>query len=130
MPSVSSHPSVSSEERARREGATGRPLALRVATVVVGAPIVLYAVWVGGMLWLALASLTVGLGLFEFYRMMRAKGLRPYRVGGGASGILLVWRRSPVASLDTNLLFAVILLALMTSELLRGHEREQDHGEQ
>jgi phosphatidate cytidylyltransferase len=85
----------------------------------VGIPVVLYTVHEGEVLWLALVSLVVGLGLFEFYRMMRAKGLRPYRFLGVASGMLLIWSRSPTASVDTNFLFALILLAVMTSELLR-----------
>ncbi len=107
----------------RRRQAFGRTLMLRVATGVVGAPIVLYAVWAGGLVWLSLVSMTVGLGLFEFYRMMRAKGLRPYRLLGVASGMLLIWSRSPIIAADTNMLFALILLALMTSELFRRDTR-------
>lgn len=95
------------------------PFALRVATGIIGIPIVLYAAWLGGAVWLTLVSLIVGLGLFEFYRMMRAKGLRPYRFLGVACGIILVWSRSALATLDANLLLAGVLLAVMCTELFR-----------
>lgn len=107
----------------RRAQAFGRTLWLRILTGVIGAPIVLYAVWAGRLVWLALVGLTIGLGLFEFYRMMRAKGLRPYRLLGVTSGMLLIWSRSPVLAADTNMLFALILLALMTAELFRRDTR-------
>ncbi len=107
----------------RQKQAFGRSLGLRILTGVIGAPIVLYAVHAGRLWWLALVSMTVGLGLFEFYRMIRAKGLRPYRLLGVASGMLLVWSRSPLVSVDTNLLFGLVLLLLMTSELFRRDTR-------
>ncbi len=102
-----------------RDSVVPGPFALRVATGFVGIPIVLYAAYLGGVQWLALVSIVVGLGLFEFYRMMRAKGLRPYRFIGVSCGIILVWSRSALSTIDANLLFAVVLLAVMCIELFR-----------
>lgn len=116
-------PPVYDRPRAERNTILPGPFAVRVATGAVCIPIVLYAAWRGTFVWFALVGLAVGLGLFEFYRMMSAKGLRPYRILGVASGILLIWSQTSLATMDTNFLFAVILLVLMTLELARGATR-------
>ena len=60
------------------------PLGLRVASGLLFAPLLILLVRSGGWAFLAFVGLEVTLGLIEFYRMMRAKGLAPFAWFGTA----------------------------------------------
>lgn len=62
----------------------------RVVVAVVAAPIVLVAVWLGGIPLTALVALGAAGGLYEFWAMMAARGRRPLLVGGCAAAALMV----------------------------------------
>jgi phosphatidate cytidylyltransferase len=92
-------------------------LPLRFLSGAVFIPILIVLAWRGGYAFLALVALEVTLGLVEFYRMMRAKGLKPYpRVGWLASmGLLWIMFRPETANADfllTSLLLLVLALEL------------------
>ena len=66
-------------------------LGRRVAVAVVGVPVVLAAIWVGGWPLAALLAAAAALGAHEFYGLARARGIEPF-AGAGivASGALVL----------------------------------------
>jgi phosphatidate cytidylyltransferase len=65
-------------------------LALRVLVAVIGIPLILGAVWLGGWWLTGLVAAVSTIGLWEFYRLADAKGIRPYRWWGLILGLLLI----------------------------------------
>jgi phosphatidate cytidylyltransferase len=95
----------------------GRNLARRLATALVALPAVLAAALVGPA-WLALAIvvLALGVGLFEFYALLRARGIRPMRLVGALLAAALFldvvapgWLPVPFAPIGALLLLGVTL---------------------
>ena len=96
-------------------------LSLRIASGVLFVPVLVLLAQAGGLPFLLLIALQVGLGLVEFYRMMRGRGLRPYRRLGVASGLALLWicyrpMTPHVGFLMTAVLMLVLALELRTPE--------------
>lgn len=77
----------------------------------------------GGYHFLALIDIVILIGLWEFYSMMTAKGLRPYRTIGIISGLVLSWYMFFRNGIYANLFLTVGLLAIMTLELTRRDTR-------
>jgi phosphatidate cytidylyltransferase len=73
----------------------------------------------GGIFYLILIDLIIILGLFEFYRMMEAKGLRPYKWIGLLSGGALPWYLFFRQGVYANVLLTLTFLAVMIAELVR-----------
>ncbi len=69
--------------------ARGETLALRLATAIIGVPILFALVWLGELWTLALAIAAVALGLAEFYSLVSIKSLW-VRLLGIALGVVLV----------------------------------------
>jgi phosphatidate cytidylyltransferase len=70
---------------------TAWALPLRVASGILFVPILILLARAGGIAFWSLIALQVTLGLIEFYRMMRRRGLRPYRRLGIATSLTLLW---------------------------------------
>jgi phosphatidate cytidylyltransferase len=92
-------------------------LALRIASGLVFVPLLILLARAGGLAWLGFVALQTTLGLEEFYRMARAKGLAPVRWLGFASALVLLglaYRpHTPNASLlTTGALLVLLALAL------------------
>lgn len=66
-------------------------LPLRIASGILFVPILILLARAGGVAFWSLIALQVTLGLIEFYRMMRNRGLRPYRRLGIATSLTLLW---------------------------------------
>jgi phosphatidate cytidylyltransferase len=98
---------------------------LRVASGLLFVPLLILLARVGGLAFVAFVALEVTLGLIEFYRMMRGRGLRPYRRLGIVSALGVLWvcfrPHTPQAAF---LLTAVLLLALAL-ELRRPEARQR-----
>jgi phosphatidate cytidylyltransferase len=95
-------------------------LGLRIVSGAAFVPVLIALARVGGAVFLAFVALEVVLGVIEFYRMMRAKGLHPDRaVGLGASLLVLVAAYRPdVVPLDVVVtLGLLLLLAIALSRL-------------
>jgi phosphatidate cytidylyltransferase len=73
----------------------------------------------GGYYYLALIDIMILIGLWEFYRMMEAKGLRPYKTMGILSGLVLSWYVFFQHGIYENLLLSIIFIGIMTLELAR-----------
>jgi phosphatidate cytidylyltransferase len=85
-------------------------LALRLITAALIVPALIYAIWAGGLLYLAVIMGIVLLGLREFYRLIEDKGAQPLVGFGLAAGVAI-----PVVAYVGNEYHATIL---MTATLL------------
>lgn len=74
--------------------ARGAPwsLGLRIGSAALFVPILIVLARAGGLAFWGFVALEVGLGLIEFYRMMRGKGLQPYPVLGHLCALGLLWK--------------------------------------
>jgi phosphatidate cytidylyltransferase len=95
----------------------------RVAAGVVFVPLFVLITRAGGYAFLALVDLVIVLGMLEFYGMMRAKGMHPYRGIGVVSGITLSTYIFFRSGQYANFVFTFILIALMGLELARRDNR-------
>ena len=93
--------------------------ALRVLASFVFLPCFIIITMRGGYHFLALVDIIILVGLLEFFGMMSAKGLRPYRVIGIVCGLALSWDVYFHAGVYANLFLVVTMLAIMTLELTR-----------
>jgi phosphatidate cytidylyltransferase len=73
----------------------------------------------GGFYYLALIDIMILIGLWEFYRMMEAKGLRPYKAIGILSGLALSWYFFFQQGIYANFFLNVVFLTVMALELAR-----------
>lgn len=94
----------------------------RIASAVLFVPLLWLLARAGGWAFLAFVGVQVTLGMIEFYRMMRAKGLAPSVPLGLAAALGLLWiAYRPDASQADFLVTAALLLALALA--LRHPER-------
>jgi phosphatidate cytidylyltransferase len=93
--------------------------AWRVLASLVFIPCFIIITWRGGYHFLALVDIVIFIGLWEFYGMMAAKGILPYRTIGILSGLVLSWYVYFHNGVYANLFLTLGLLAIMTLELTR-----------
>ncbi|SHK94693.1 phosphatidate cytidylyltransferase [Rhodothermus profundi] len=74
-------------ERARRAASN---LWLRIGTALLGIPLLVGALWLGGWVFTGVVLMLAGAGIMESYRLLRLAGLPAYRSGGLVLGLLLV----------------------------------------
>jgi phosphatidate cytidylyltransferase len=96
-----------------------RQLASRLMTASVGVPVAIVCSLVGGVPFLLAMNLVIGAGLFEFYRMMEAKGIKPYKTVGVAAGLGVSWYVYFLGGVFSSLFITLVLVAIMTMELFR-----------
>jgi len=96
------------------------PLALRIASGLVFVPLLILLARAGGLAWLGFVALQTGLGLEEFYRMARAKGLVPVRWLGLVSALALLGLAYRPHTPNASLLTTGALLVLLALALRRG----------
>jgi phosphatidate cytidylyltransferase len=110
---------------ARRGGLIrDRSLPLRIGTAVIAIPLLALLMIKGGFLFLSLVTLMIVLGLWEFFGLMSAQGLRPYRWVGLAMGVAVPWFVYSGLPTHANLFLTAFLIGTMALELLR----PRDHG--
>jgi phosphatidate cytidylyltransferase len=98
-------------------------MVLRVLASIVFIPCFIVITWRGGYHFLVLVDIVIFIGLWEFYGMMEAKGIRPYRAIGILSGLALSWYVYFRNGVYANLFLTLGLLAIMTLELTRRDSR-------
>jgi len=99
-------------------------LARRLLAAAVFLPCFMVIAHRGGIYYLILVDMIIILGLFEFYKMMEAKGLRPYKWIGLLSGAALPWYLFFRQGIYANVLLTLTFLAVMIAELVR---RDKGH---
>jgi phosphatidate cytidylyltransferase len=114
-------PSASAPAPARK--AQGWSLRWRIASGLVFVPLLILLARAGGLAWFGFVALQVLIGLQEFYRMMRGKGLAVHPILGTltALGVVALAYRPHLAPADA-LITAVVLL-LMALGLRRAEGR-------
>ena len=117
-PEPSSEPAAAAVTPAPKRGQWA--LALRVASGLVFVPLLILLARAGGLAWLGFVALQTGLGLEEFYRMARAKGLAPVRWLGFASAFVLLGLAYRPQTPNASLLTTGGLLLLLALALRRG----------
>ncbi len=100
-------------------GIDRRQLASRLLTASVGVPVTVVCSLVGGIPFLLAMNLVIGAGLFEFYRMMEAKGIRPYKTVGVAAGLVVSWYVYFQGGVFSGLFITLMLITIMGLELFR-----------
>jgi phosphatidate cytidylyltransferase len=94
-------------------------VAKRVLASIIFIPCLIVIARRGGYYYLALIDIMILIGLWEFYRMMEAKGLRPYKTMGFLSGLALSWYVFFQQGIYANLLLSIIFMGVMVLELAR-----------
>jgi len=103
--------------------AADRSLPWRIVSAVAFVPALYFLVRRGGVPFFLLVALTIGLGLWEFYGLMSAQGLRPYRWLGLAAGFAVAWFVYAGLPTHANLFLSAFLLGVMSLELLRPRDQ-------
>lgn len=111
-------------ENRRSPGKGTGSLAKRVIAAVIFVPCLIVISRRGSVYFLLLVELVILTGLWEFYRMMQAKGLSPYRWVGMLGGAALPWYLFFRQGIYGNLLLGLTFLGIMILELFR---REKGH---
>lgn len=97
----------------------GNSVAKRVLASAIFLPCLIIIARRGGFYYLALIDIMILVGLWEFYKMMEAKGLRPYKALGIMSGLALSWYVFFQQGVYANFFLSVIFIGIMTLELAR-----------
>lgn len=94
-------------------------VAKRVLASVIFIPCLIVIARRGGYYYLGLVDVMILVGLWEFYQMMEAKGLRPHKTMGFLSGLALSWYVFFQQGVYANLLLTIIFIGIMVLELMR-----------
>jgi len=100
-------------------------LVLRIASGVLFLPVLVLLARAGGIAFWAFVALEVTLGLSEFYRMMRGRGLNPFQLLGIASGLALLWVTYRPLTPHVGVLVTGVLLLVLGLELRRPQARQR-----
>ena len=103
----------------RGERTRGAALLPRVLVGAAGIPILAFVAIRGGVFLLILVDLLIVLGLWEFYRLLAAKGVRPHMLLGIGGGLLLSWQIYFGWPVGVRALLTALLLAVMVGAVLR-----------
>lgn len=100
-----------------------RTLPWRVASTLALAPLLLWLAHVGGVGFFAIVGAGITIGLWEFYVLMDAQGLRPYRWLGLGAGVAVAWFVYAGLPTHANLFLTAFLMGVMALELLRPRDQ-------
>ncbi|MBP2681053.1 MAG: hypothetical protein H6Q78_916 [Candidatus Krumholzibacteriota bacterium] len=92
---------------------------LRIAASAVFIPCFIIITNSGGYRFLLLIEAVIFVGMWEFYRMMEAKGIRPYKLIGILCALVLGWYVFLWNGIYANLFLTVALVTLMCLEITR-----------
>ena len=94
-------------------------IVLRVAASIVFIPCFIIITRRGGYHFLALVDIIIFIGLWEFYGMMEAKGIRPFKTVGVIAGLVVSWYVYFQGGFYASLFLTLVLIAIMVLELFR-----------
>ncbi|HKA24839.1 MAG TPA: phosphatidate cytidylyltransferase [Candidatus Eisenbacteria bacterium] len=110
-------------EAEKRGLVADRSLPWRIGSAVLFLPALYFLVRAGSLYFFGLVAIQIGLGLWEFYGLMSAQGLRPYRWLGLAAGFAVAWFVYAGLPTHANLFLSAFLLGVMSLELLRPRDQ-------
>ncbi|MGI6452085.1 MAG: phosphatidate cytidylyltransferase [Syntrophomonadaceae bacterium] len=87
-------------------------LKTRVITALLGIPLVLAVLYLGGVIWIVFFSLLAALALFEFFAMMKAKNFTPLMLPGFLLLMVILFYQLQPAFLTHAILFIVTIIVL------------------
>ncbi|MBD3347649.1 MAG: phosphatidate cytidylyltransferase [Candidatus Eisenbacteria bacterium] len=96
-----------------------KQLTMRLLTAAVGVPAVIVCSLVGGYPFILAINFVIGLGLYEFYRMLESKGIKPYKTVGVVAGLVVAWYVYFQGGFFSSLFITLVLLTIMVLELFR-----------
>jgi phosphatidate cytidylyltransferase len=96
---------------------------LRIAASIVFIPCFMIITNTGGYHFLAFTNALIFVGMWEFYRMLEAKGIRAYKLIGIVCGLVLSWYVFFRNGMYSNLFLTLALVTLMSLELTRKETR-------
>jgi len=96
-----------------------RQLRRRLLTAGFGVPTAIICALVGKIPFLLAVNFVIGFGLFEFYRMIEAKGIRPFKTVGIAAGLVVSWYVYFQRGVFSSLFITLVLVVIMVLELFR-----------
>ncbi len=94
-------------------------LGRRLMTAAVGVPAAIVFSLVGGWGFLIVINFVLGVGLFEFYRMMECKGIKPYKTVGILAGLGVSWYVYFQEGVFSSLFVTAVIALVMIMELFR-----------
>jgi phosphatidate cytidylyltransferase len=94
-------------------------IVMRVLASIVFIPCFIVITQRGAYHFLGLIDIVIFIGMWEFYAMMEAKGIRPYKGIGILCGLALSWYMFFQGGLYTNMFLTLALMAIMGLELTR-----------
>jgi phosphatidate cytidylyltransferase len=100
-------------------------LPLRIASGLLFVPLLILLARLGGSAFWYFVALQASIGLIEFYRMMRGRGLRPYRRLGIASAVVMLWVCFRPHTPHVGFLVTAVLLLVLALELRRPEARQR-----
>jgi phosphatidate cytidylyltransferase len=104
---------------------SGWALRLRLVSGLLFVPLLILLARVGGIAFWVFVGLQISLGLIEFYRMMRGRGLRPYGLLGIASALGMLWVCYRPDTPHVAFLLTAVLLLVLALELRRPEARQR-----
>lgn len=96
----------------------------RIISGVLFVPALVVIAREGGFFFLLLIELGIGIGTFEFYEILAAKGLHPYRCLGILAALVLGWTAYYASYLYTFLTLTTLIFILSVSELVRRQPKD------
>ncbi len=87
----------------------------RILIALLGIPALMFIYYSGGIYLLALTNIIVGIGLFEFYRMSEAIGIKPYKNIGLVAGVLLpniIYFKGIETGVGALIIFLILILGI------------------
>ena len=106
----------------------GWSLRWRIASGLVFVPLLILLARAGGLAFTGFVALQVTLGLIEFYRMMRGKGLEPSARLGYVSGLGILWVAYDPHGTQGGLLATGLVLLVLALSLRRAPRPRQVEG--
>ncbi|MDZ7860136.1 MAG: phosphatidate cytidylyltransferase [Candidatus Krumholzibacteriota bacterium] len=106
----------------KSDSVSTRSILKRIIISIIFLPFILLITRKGGLYFLVLVTILIISGLWEFYRMVEAKGIKPSKLTGITAGIIIPFYVFFSKGKTDNLLFllVIIFIAVMIIELGRG----------
>ena len=89
----------------------------RILVGLIGIPILMYIYYTGGMSLLIFTNLIIGIGLYEFYRMAKSSGKKPFSKLGILFGLTIpnIIYFSNLNNIEIPIFFPSVFLLLLSS---------------